>query len=201
MAYGNVYVGPARARPKKGLTTRQKIFVKEYIKASMEGRRSPTIDAAIKAYGVEDRHMAGRKGYAQMDKPQVRAVVEKALEEMGLTPKSVVKVIKEGLEAKAVHYDPKRKKGERVVEVGPDHGLRLRAGEVALELMDAYPGGDRHIAGEFHQHLHFDEPVEVTRFIVQHGRYPSVEEKRVLGLGVGAVDVKAEEVKEGRGDD
>ena len=70
----------------------------------------------------------------------------------------------------------------------PDHGTRLKAADMALKVMDAYPSAGGGTGGERpnpqqHLHVHAQMSEAELRFLLLHSRYPTEAEKQALKEG------------------
>lgn len=154
---------------KNGVPVVYREFAEDYAK-TMNAEHAVTV-----AYGntIASKEM---KAAALLKRPEVRAMVLEAMEANGATPQAAAKVIGEGLAAKKLVNA-----GEQMLEV-EDHNVRLRAADMTMKMFGAYPkekvkdGG----GGSKHLHVYLQEPAPVRRFIVQHGRMPTAEEKAQL---------------------
>lgn len=112
--------------------------------------------------------------------PVVRQLMLDALEAAGLTVDALAKTIQRAVTAKRVVFPLGNPEG--VVTEHDDHKVQLAGADMALKLMDAYPdkAPPEPTNGGQHLHLHYDEPVEITRFIVLNGRHPTDTERNAL---------------------
>jgi len=163
--------------PGRQATQKQRAWVKEYVANGGNGTK-----AALAVYDSGSRQNAYTISEYNLASVPVRRLIEEEMKRMGLTAADALRPIKEALEAKRVDKEG----GETAL---PDHPTRLKAADMALNLMDAYPKKDEDAPKEshWHQHVHFEaQPVEITRFEVLHGRRPTPEEVARLLSGSGS---------------
>jgi len=126
----------------KELTTRQKMFLKEYFKTG-NGTRS-----AMKVYNCKNVHSASSLASETLSK--LEDVVRSMMEVRGLTLGKIIDVVNEGTEAnKVISAMVVNEKGDGMkqansmtkdfVEV-PDHPTRLKAVEIAAKWLDIGEG-------------------------------------------------------------
>lgn len=113
-------------KDKKGLTVKQKKFVKEYVKNDGNGTQ-----AALNVYDTTDYNSANQIAVENLQKPTVKAAIEQALKKHEITMDAAVKPIADGLHAERVTMT------EHGVDTSPDHSIRLKASSMALKLMGA----------------------------------------------------------------
>ena len=81
----------------KKLTLKQRKFTKEFIDA--EGNAT---EAAFRTYNVKDRRIACLMGYRNLQKPFIKAEIERLLESSDITDDFLLQKLKEGLDANVV---------------------------------------------------------------------------------------------------
>jgi hypothetical protein len=170
--------GRKGAKPPHFLTAKQSKFATEYIKAYKEGARDPGLRAASVAYDATSLQCTKQMSSNALKNPRVRAVIQKALEDAGVTPDLLADRVKGALDATKSIYS----EGIKVAEE-PDHRTRLEAVKEGFKVLDAYPRTEGSGGSHLHQHVHFDEPIEITRFIVLNGRMPTEEERKQITKG------------------
>lgn len=111
----------------KPLTIKQKKFVRAYVNNDGNGR-----DAAKAVYDVKTDGVAASIASENLNKPNVKAAIELALEKHGITIEKATKPIADGLTAEQEFID---KNGDSHAK--PDHNVRLKASGMALKLMGA----------------------------------------------------------------
>lgn len=150
------------------LTRKQSEFVAKYIETGN------ATEAAHTAYDT-NRDVARSIGSENLTKPDIRRAIDEALKAHDITPDRWAKVLNGALEAEIeMIIEPGQTK------TGPDHGTRLKAVDLSAKLADAYP--HEPAARHEHRHLHLEsnEPIEVMRFRVIHGRAPTERELKEL---------------------
>lgn len=112
----------------KDLTQKQAKFVKNIA----EGKTG--VEAALDAYDTDDYNTAGSIAVENLQKPAIRDAVNDAMVATGLDAGSLLKPIKDALEAehRNYEYDPETKK--RTLVKRTDHNTRLKASELGLKL-------------------------------------------------------------------
>lgn len=108
------------------LTIKQTKFVKAYVANDGNGR-----DAAKAVYDVKTDGVAASIASENLNKPNVKEAIEKALEKHHITMDAAVKPIADGLQAERVTMT------DHGADVSPDHSVRLKASSMALKLMGA----------------------------------------------------------------
>ena len=131
-------------------TMKQKIFVKEYVESNGNGTR-----AALKAYDIEKNksierveNVAAVIAVENLRKPQIKTLMEEALESVGLTKDKIAK----GIEDITKANQPIIFEGEVVSEY-PAHDTRLKAFRLSAELIDAFPA-KKHENRSAHLNIH-----------------------------------------------
>ena len=150
------------------LTRKQSEFVAKYIETAN------ATEAAFAAYDT-NRDVARRIGSENLSKPDIRRAIDEALKANNITPDRWAKVLDGALEAESEMII-----GPGQTKTRPDHGTRLKAVDLSAKLADAYP--HEPAARHEHRHLHLEsnEPIEVIRFKVLHGRAPTERELKEL---------------------
>lgn len=126
----------------RDLTIKQQRFVAEYIDQDGNGTQ-----AALRAYDTDDATVANAIAVENLRKPSIQAALQAALEAEGIGPPKVARVVYEALGADRTVTT---EKGE-VLELGPDHNIRLRAADFWAKLVGAFPAAKREVK---HAHLH-----------------------------------------------
>jgi len=83
-------------KTKKNLTTRQNLFLKEYMQTGN------ATEAAMKVYNCKDRASAAALGSRMLRNVKIFDEVEFWLNKLGITDREIAKTIKEGLQATKV---------------------------------------------------------------------------------------------------
>jgi len=118
-------------KDKKGLTIKQKKFVKAYVANDGNGTQ-----AVLQTYNTVDEKTAGVIAVENLGKPSIKEAIEEALIKHEITMDAAIKPIADGL--KAVSYKTSDvKEGNRETKAIPDHAIRLKASGMALKLMGA----------------------------------------------------------------
>lgn len=117
------------------------------------------------------------KAYNLMKKPEVRAAMKLAFEARNATPSRAAELVADATMAvKTIGQ------GENATEV-PDHQVRLRAADMIIKAWGGYddkPSGFD--GGSKHLHIYMQEPMPVQRFILEHHREPTPDErKQIMG--------------------
>ena len=81
----------------KKLTLKQRKFTKEFI--NTEGNAT---EAAFRTYNVKDRRMACLMGWRNLQKPFIKAEIERLLESSDITDEFLMQKLKEGLNSNVV---------------------------------------------------------------------------------------------------
>lgn len=114
----------------KKLSLKQKKFIAEYIKNN--GNQT---QAALKSYGTDQKPVtyqtARQIGVENLQKPSIRAELDKALVKYEINLDTAVKPIADALEATKTYGS---KDGIEVTDV-PQHSTRLKASDMALTLL------------------------------------------------------------------
>lgn len=124
-------------KDKKGLTTKQKKFVKEYVKDQLTNPTPPIAKAAMTVYDIDQSdpakalNTANQIAVENLQKPTIKEAIEKAMEKHNITIDAAVKPIADGLTA--TRYVGAGETGFEAV----DHTTRLKASGMALKLMGA----------------------------------------------------------------
>lgn len=116
-------------KDKKGLTVKQKKFVKAYVANDGNGR-----EAAKAVYDVANDNSASQLASENLSKPNVKLAIELALEKHQITMDAAVAPIADGL--KATRTIVSSDNHEVGLEVA-DHSTRLKASGMALKLLGA----------------------------------------------------------------
>ena len=111
-----------KGRVRKELTIKER----KLVKAVVEGKSKT--QAALEAYDVKDPNIARGMAYEALQRPIVQAAVQAELERQGINLETVLRPIKEGLEAK---QESRHKFGEEVNDIP----TRLKASQMAQKLM------------------------------------------------------------------
>lgn len=130
------------AKSKKSLTVKER----KLIKATAEGKNQT--EAGLAADPNRQPETARVWANETLQKPTVKQALELALEERGLTPRSVVDVVADGMSAERIVTSPT----EPDKEV-PDHQTRLKAAGMAARFMGIDKQNDNSPQLHFHQHL------------------------------------------------
>lgn len=135
-------------KDKKGLTVKQKKFVKAYVANDGNGQK-----AALETYDINKTDMnkalntANVIAVENLQKPTVKEAIEQALIKHGITMDAAIAPIADGLGAERDFYD----KSGNFLGNQPDHHVRLKASGMALKLMGAereqVPAGNIFING------------------------------------------------------
>lgn len=113
-------------KDKKGLTIKQKKFVKAYIDNDGNGTQ-----AALATYDTTDYDTANQIAIENLQRPTVKQAIEDALNNHGITIEKATQPIADGLQAtKTIPTS------DGFVE-GIDHSTRLKASGMALKLLGA----------------------------------------------------------------
>jgi hypothetical protein len=121
------------------------------------------------ASGISKREAAKLAGYSGspetlsvtasevLKKPNVQEALAIALEKHGLSPDSVVSVVKDGMSATKVNIirDPLGGEDSAFAEETPDHSIRLKAAGMAAQFMGI--GKQATVEGGIHFHQHVEE--------------------------------------------
>lgn len=148
------------------LTYKQRRFIQEYLANGGNGTQ-----AALVAYPGQDENSAKVTASQNLTKSNIRLEIESELKRYSVGPKQLAKVLHDALNAETEMII-----GPGETRKNPDHNVRLKALREAATMLDAYP---RQAASQHeHKHLHLqtNEPIEVMRFKVIHGRAPSDRE-------------------------
>jgi phage terminase small subunit len=124
---------PVKAKTKElqPLTVKQRKFVKAYVDSDGNG-----VHAALKAYDVENPSTAGSIASQNLDKPNVRAEIEKALAELNITKSYILG----GFKRLADHDDNGMVKNRAlenladISEMYPNKGTNLELGDGKLKI-------------------------------------------------------------------
>lgn len=116
----------------KKLTIKQTKFVKAYVANNGNGR-----DAAKAVYDVKTDNVAASIASENLNKPNVKEAIEKALERHKITIDAAVQPIADGLQAVKAFGD-----SDNPVEL-IDHATRLKASGMALKLLGAEQKDDK----------------------------------------------------------
>lgn len=114
-------------KDKKGLTIKQKKFVKEYVANDGNGKQ-----AYKAAYGVTNDNTAAAEASTTLSKPNVKEAIDAALEKADITIDAAVQPIKDGLVATRTFGT-----GDGDAYEAIDHSIRLKASGMALKLLGA----------------------------------------------------------------
>lgn len=161
------------------LTPREMMYVKHYVRRVKRGETGCQTAAYQDAAPATAKLTATARASEMMSREHVRQAIKEEFERQDVNERLIVGTVKD-----AFFAEKETSKTGRIV---PDHAMRLKAAEVAAKFMDIAPvAAEKKGAGSGdakHLHLHFEgEPVEVTRFVVMHGRYPNdAERKELLG--------------------
>lgn len=117
-------------------TTKQKKFVKEYVKNDGNGTK-----AAMAVYDTTDYATAAAISSENLNKPQVKDAIEAALIKHEITMDAAIKPIADALKADKVSISGQG--DQAFAEVTPDHSVRLKASGMALKLMGAEKQEDK----------------------------------------------------------
>jgi len=158
------------------LSMKQSVFVEKYLET-----RNAT-EAAFTAYDT-NRDVARRIGSENLSKPDIRRAIDEALKAHDITPDRWAKVLDSAMEAES-----EMTIGPGQTKTRPDHVTRLKAVDLSAKLADAYPHEPAATHEHRHLHLQIDEPSEVLRFKVIHGRAPTERELRELMPASSTVD-------------
>ena len=150
------------------LSMKQSVFVEKYLET-----RNAT-EAAFTAYDT-NRDVARRIGSENLSKPDIRRAIDEALKAHDITPDRWAKVLDSAMEAES-----EMTIGPGQTKTRPDHVTRLKAVDLSAKLADAYPHEPAATHEHRHLHLQIDEPSEVLRFKVIHGRAPTERELKEL---------------------
>ncbi len=146
------------------LTRKQTAFVAKYVQTGN------ATEAAFSAYDTS-RDVARSIGSENLTKPDIRRAIDEALKAYDITPSRWAKVLDSALEAESEMII-----GPGQTKTRADHVTRLKAVDLSARLADAYP----HEAAARHEHRHLhlaiEEPSEVRRFKILHGRAPTERE-------------------------
>jgi len=113
----------------KGLTVKQKKFVKAYVANDGNGQ-----EAAKAVYNVANDNVARNIASENLTKPNVKEAVEQALIKHEITIDAAIKPIADGLKAyKYSDIKDQSASGELI----PDHSIRLKSSGMALKLLGA----------------------------------------------------------------
>lgn len=174
---------------KRRLTPKQRNFIKNYVALTLNNNPHPGINAARLSYNTSNRKCASAMSNQNLNNPLISSVIEAALEKYGITIDEMALRIRGALDATS----PVVYQGE-ITDNYPDHATRLKAVDMGFKLRGAYPDEKSVDKRHLHQHVHVQEPPEVTRFICLHGRRPTNNELQDL-LGDryrDAIEVKSE---------
>lgn len=114
------------SKDKKGLTIKQKKFVKAYVENDGNGTK-----AALQVYNTTSEDVARSMSAENLAKPSIRDAVDAALIKHGITIEIATQPIADGL-----HATKTIPTSDGFVE-GIDHGTRLKASGMALKLLGA----------------------------------------------------------------
>lgn len=114
-------------KDKKGLTVKQKKFVKAYVKNDGNGTK-----AILETYNTTSEDVARSMAAENLAKPTIRDEIDKALERHKITMDAAVKPIADGLKAYRSVVD-----ADGNIHTNADHSIRLKASGMALKLMGA----------------------------------------------------------------
>ena len=126
---------------KRQPTRKQKHFIESYI--SNGGNAT---QAALKAYNTDDYNTAKAIGCENLTKPYLSQEINRLMGDSGISVKEALRAVCDALVATT-------SKGE------PDHGVMLRAADMALRLSNSYPR-HRHESDNRHLHLHLVEALD-----------------------------------------
>ena len=153
----------------KQLTRKQREFIQGYLETD-NGTK-----AAMVVYDVKSERVAASIASENLTKPNIRTAIDEALRRKNIGPDRWATVLDRALEAETELVI-----GPGQTKTKPDYGIRLKAVDLSAKLADAYP--HEPAARHEHRHLHLEsnEPIEVIRFKVLHGRAPTVRELKEL---------------------
>jgi len=159
----------------------QLTFVKEYVANDHVG-----VQAALAAYDTTSYPAANSIASENLQKPSIRALIDKALAKHNLTPDRWSETISDAMNANTVQVLGDGKSIEN-----PDHAIRLKAVDMCARLADAYPHTDASRHEHRHLHLQVSEDPAILRFKVIHGRAPT--DREIADMQVhNAIDIQAE---------
>ena len=114
-------------KDKRGLTVKQKKFVKAYVANDGNGQ-----EAAKQVYDVRNDGIARSIASENLTKPNIKDAIEQALIKHEITMDAAVKPIADGLVANKQSFTD-----DEGTVTTPDHSVRLKASAMALKLMGA----------------------------------------------------------------
>ena len=130
-----------------------------YVKDLLETKNGT--EAVMRNYNVKDRNVAKVISSENLTKPNIKAMMEEALEGVGLTKEKIAKGIEEASHAN----NPIVFEGEVVSEY-PAHDTRLKAHRFAAELIDAFPA-KKHETRSLHANIHVNYTKEELRRLLK----------------------------------
>ena len=161
--------GSASAIVDDKLTVKQARFVKAYIENDCNGR-----SAALEAYDTDDPGSAASIASENLNKINVRQAILAALPEAQISAGYLARKLREGLESTRYTLT-----GKQCYDEVPDNNARLKALDTAFRLVGAY-APTLSESKRAQVSVHITEPILVRRFLAQHGRLPTAEERKQL---------------------
>lgn len=131
----------------KKLTKKQALFVK------LVNEGMPAYKAALQAYDTDDLNTANTIAVENMQKPTIKAILHKEMQNQGIDIPAIVKPVADGLKAEKIHTSPT----EPDVVV-PDHTIRLQSVKIASRWIGLESAENQ--GGDIHYHLHQAEQRE-----------------------------------------
>ena len=145
-------------------TLKQQRFIAEYVANGGNG-----VQAALIAYETNDYNTANQIARDNLQKPTIQREIAKRAEKVGLNVEDALRTVKEGMDAED-------SKGN------PQWGARLRASDMTLKLVGAYPK-DKEVSHD-HRHSHIHQTVikELSEMPYDELVQMIEEEKKERGL-------------------
>ena len=119
------------------LTLKQQLFIREYIARNGNGTQ-----AALAVYDTDTPAVANRIASENVQKRSIHEEIRRLVSQK-LTPDRIINVLDQALDAENK-------------DLTPDWNPRLRAADMSLKLMDAYPRERGPASQHEHRHLHLE---------------------------------------------